>query len=126
MLNSEGSAAAAIQVSPPATRTVTFQNGWLDIRQYEGQLVFVQTVGTVTGTTPTLDGSFEDADDGSGTNGAALSGASFAQVTASSNTQKLVLDAGRSRGWIRYVGTLGGTSPSFPMAVVMLSRPKIV
>lgn len=126
MLNNEAAAAAAIQVSPPATRTATFQNSWLDVRQYEGDIVAVQTVGTVGGTTPTLDGSFEDADDISGTGAAALSGASFGQVTASSSTQKLVIGAGRSRGFIRYVATIGGTTPSFPMAVVVLSRPKTV
>lgn len=126
MLNNEAAAAAAIQVSPPATRTATFQNSWLDVRQYEGDIVAVQTVGTVGGTTPTLDGSFEDADDISGTGAAALSGASFGQVTASSSTKKLVIGAGRSRGFIRYVATIGGTTPSFPMAVVVLSRPKTV
>lgn len=126
MLNSEGSAASAIQVSPPAVRTATFQNGWFDVRNFEGDLVFVQSIGTVTGTTPTLAGSFEDADDISGTGAAALSAASFGTATGSGNIQKLVVPAGQSRGFMRYVATLGGTTPSFPMAVVMLSRPKIV
>ena len=126
MLNNEGSAASFVQASPPGTRTATFSNGWQDVRQYEGDLVFVQTVGTISGTTPTLDGKIEDADDISGTGAADLSGASFAQVTASSNIQKLVVSAGRSRGFVRYTGTIGGTTPNFPMAVVMLARPKIV
>lgn len=125
MLNNEAAAAAALQISPPAVRTATFSNGFIDISLYEGQLAFVQSVGTVTGTTPTLDGKLEDADDNSGTNVANISGASWGQMTAA-GISKLVLEAGKSRKWVRYTGTIGGTTPSFPVAVVMLGRPKSV
>lgn len=126
MLNNEAAAAGFIVLGQPAVRTATFSSGWLDIRDYEGQIAIGQAVGTVTGTSPTLDGKIEDADDISGTGAADLSAASFGQVTTSSNMQKLVLDAGRSRGFIRYTGTIGGTSPSFPMAVLLMGRRKYV
>lgn len=125
MLNSEASAAAALSISPPALRTATFSSGWTNISAYEGELAFIQSIGTVTGTTPTLTCVLEDADDNSGTNSATLSGASYGERTAA-GIQKLVIEAGRPRPWVRITCTIGGTSPSFPHTVIMMGRPKIV
>ena len=125
MLGNEASAADVIRFSVPNLRTVTVNGSWIDCRQYEGDIVIVQEVGVVAGTSPTLDGKLMDATDGSGTGAADLAGAVFTQATAA-GAQKMVIPAGSHRGWLRYTGTIGGTSPQFQMAVVGMSRPKIV
>lgn len=125
MLGNEAHAADVIRFSVANLRTVTVNGSWIDCRQYEGDIVVVQEVGVVAGTSPTLDGKLMDATDGSGTGAADLAGATFTQATAA-GVQKLVIPAGSHRGWLRYTGTIGGTSPQFQMAVIGLSRPKIV
>lgn len=125
MLNNEASACDAVQISVANARGVSTNGSWFDVRGYEGDLMITQIVGTVTGTTPTLDGKIQDATDISGTGSADLAGATFTQATAT-GVQKLVLPAGGSRGFIRYVGTIAGTTPVFTMAVMLNARPKIV
>lgn len=125
MLNNEAAAAEAIPFSVANLRTTTVNGSWIDCRQYEGDILIVQQVGVVAGTSPTLDGKIMDATDGSGTGFADLAGATFTQSTAL-GTQKLIIPAGSHRGWLRYTGTIGGSSPQFQMCVIGLSRPKIV
>jgi len=126
MLNNEGQAASVINLSDIAARTATVTGSWIDVRQYEGDLVILQEVGTVSGTSPTLDGKIQDATDGSGTGAADVSGATFTQVTASNSKQKITIPAGSVRGWICYVGTIAGTTPSFMVGATGLSRSKTV
>lgn len=126
MLNNEGQAASKYAVSPSNVRTATVTGSYIDVRNVEGDLVIVQDVGTVSGTTPTLDGKIQSASDAGGTGVADVAGATFTQVTASDNQQKITIPAGSVQGFIRYVGTIAGTTPSFNMAVIGLGRPKYV
>src|SRR4030067_1086107 len=113
MLNNQGQAAEIIPLSDIAARTATVTGAWVDVREYEGDLVILQEVGTVSGTTPTLDGKIQDATDGSGTGVADVTNATFSQGIAAQSKQKITIPAGSVRGWIRYVGTIAGTTPSF-------------
>ena len=184
-----------IKVATPTTATATVNSATSDIRQYFGNLELSQAVGTVSGTTPTLDGKIQDSSDSVGfglsnasydhTGGAAerlltstgdfaaytfvsgdtinitagagipagiyeiatresdnaitladdsrltvdssadvdteawadVSGATFTQVTESDALESIVIAADSSKGFIRYVGTITGTTPSFAMAV---------
>ena len=124
MLANQGQAAELVNISDIAARTATFQSSWFDVRKYEGDILIMQEVGVVSGTTPSLAGTFEDATDISGTGAAALSGVAYTAVTASNSKQKLTIPAGNNRGFIRYVGTISGTTPSFTMGVTALSHPK--
>lgn len=127
MLFNQGQAATVVGIDDIAARTSTRTGSWIDLRQYnQGDTIILQEVGTVSGTTPTLDGKLQDATDGSGTGAADLSGATFTQVTASNSRQRLVIKAGSHRGWVRYVGTIAGTSPSFMVGVVAMGHPKYV
>lgn len=126
MLNNEAAAADALQLSVCNARGTTTTGSWLDVRGYEGRLLLTQLVGVVTGTTPTLDGKIQDATDISGTGSADVAGAVFTQVTAANSVQKMILGAKQTRGFIRYVGTIGGTTPVFNMAVMLNARPKAV
>ena len=123
MLNREGSASTSVFVLNPASaaNTAAATSGWIDVRNFEGEIAIIQQVGAVTGS---ITGALEDATDGSGTGSAALTGASFTLVNAANNIQKITIPAGRARGWIRYVGTIV-TGPAI-VGVSLTARNKYV
>jgi hypothetical protein len=86
--------------------------------------MIVQDVGTVSGTTPTLDGKIQDSADNSAF--ADVTGYTFTQVTASTSLQSLNVDTRKVRRYIRYVGTIAGTTPSFSMDVVAVGQKQVV
>src|ERR1700704_2664603 len=90
-----------------ATSTVTGSSG--DLLAGDGRCFAVQQVGAVSGTAPTLDGKIQESSDGS--TWTDISGATFTQVTASTSTQAITFD--RAKRYVRYIGTIGGSSPSF-------------
>lgn len=99
-----------------AARTATVTASGVDVSDYSGPLLIIQNIGTVSGTNPTWDGKIEDSADDSSY--ASVTGATFTQVTASNSTQTLLLDTRAVRKYIRYVGTVGGTStPTFSVGV---------
>ncbi|HND52536.1 MAG TPA: hypothetical protein PLV92_09075 [Pirellulaceae bacterium] len=112
---------AGFILSAPATRTTTVTGAAVDILNVDGPMLVVQHVGTVTGTTPTLDGKLQDSADGS-TGWADITGATFTQVTASDNLQAIKLEASEVKRYVRYVGTIAGTTPSFPMSISAWGR----
>lgn len=113
----------AVQVSVPAARTATVTGSAIDTQLYAGDLVVVQDVGAVSGTTPTLDGKIQDSADGS-TGWADVSGATAAQVTASNSILVIKVPKRAAKRYVRYVGTIGGTTPSFTMGVTLLAQKK--
>lgn len=125
MLNNEGQAATFTSPVPSNSRTATGNSAYIDVREYEGDLVFTLDVGPVTGTSPTLDVKIQENATGSG-GGTDVAGAAFAQVTATTNAQKITVPAGAVQGWIRVSYTIGGTSPNFNFSVGMLGRKKVV
>ena len=124
MLGNEGSAGAVVNLlsSVSAANTAAATSAaWLDVRDYEGDLVILQNTGAITGT---LDGKIQDATDSGGTGAADVTGATATQVTTASQVRKIVVPAGSVRGWIKYVGTVG-TGPVL-ISATLISRPKIV
>lgn len=111
-------------VSAIAARTSTVTATGVDVRGYKGGLVVQQLVGVVSGTTPTLDGKLQQSSDNS--TWSDISGATFTQVTASDSFQKIGIDVRQTGGYIRYVGTIAGTTPSFTMGVVLLGQKERV
>jgi hypothetical protein len=81
-----------------------------------GTVIFTQQVGTVGGTTPTLDGKVQDSADGS-TAWNDVSGATAAQVIASTSNQNIVVDRSATKRYLRYIGTIAGSSPTFALQV---------
>lgn len=126
MLGNEGQAASVVQMLTPGAKanTAAATSSWIDVRGYEGDLVIVSQVGTVSAgsITPTI----EHASDGSGTGAAAITpneGAFTAVTTANDPlTEKRTINAGAVNGWIRFVGTIvtGGVD----LSVALLARPK--
>ena len=58
----------------------------------------------------------------SGSGFADISGATFTQVTASTNLQCITFE--RTKRYLRYVGTIAGTSPSFALAALIGEQKK--
>lgn len=103
-----------------AARTSTLTTTGLDITQYKGSLVIRQLVGTVSGTSPTLDGKIQHSTDNSAWSD--YSGATYTQVTASNSSQTVSIDTRAAYKYIRYVGTIAGTSPSFTMGIQIVGQ----
>jgi hypothetical protein len=112
-------------ISTPGARTSTLTTSAFNLRGYIGQVLVTQNVGAVTGTTPTLDGKIQDSTDGS-TGWADVSGYTFTQVTASDSQQSLNVDTRGVKQYIRYVGTIGGTTPSFTMGITAIGQKQTV
>jgi hypothetical protein len=105
----------------PRTATGTITGSAVDLVTADGRCFAVQQVGTVTGTSPSLSGKIQESADGS-TNWSDISGATFTAVTATDNVQAISFD--RTLRYVRYVGTISGTSPSFPLAVIIGEQKK--
>ena len=110
-------------VSDIAARTSTLTTSGVDLQTYVGQVVVGQLVGTVSGTTPTLDGKIQSSADNS--TWADVTGATFTQVTASNSSQFIAVDTRLASRYIRYVGTVAGTTPSFTMGVQLLGQKQV-
>jgi hypothetical protein len=110
-------------LSPIAARTSTVTGTGVDTLGYEGQMGAVQHVGVVSGTTPTLNGKLQSSDTSGGTY-TDVPGATFTEVTATDNLQKISFDRRAAKRWIRYVGTIAGTSPSFTVGVTLAGIKK--
>ena len=108
--------------APPQTATSTVTGTGGDLLAGDSRCFALQLVGTVAGTSPTLDGKIQESSDNAAWTD--IAGATFTQVTASTNNQAITFD--RSKRYVRYVGTIGGTSPSFAMAVVISEQKKQV
>ena len=113
------------QVATPAARTATLTGTGFDVSSYNGNITFVQNVGVVSGTNPTWDGKIQDsANDSDYTD---VSGATFSQVTASTALATLNVDTRSVRKYLRYVGTIGGTStPTFNVSVTAIGQKQAV
>jgi hypothetical protein len=110
--------AAALE---PQELTASTDGSAVDLLQADGRCFAVQAVGAVDGTSPTLAGAIQESADGSAWT--AISGATFTTVTAESNVQTITFD--RTKRYVRYVATVGGTEPSFLVAVMIGEQKKV-
>lgn len=128
MLANQGQACDAVVVLAPqsAANTAAATSAWIDVREYEGDLVFIVQTGAVTAGSITW--TFAHATDGSGTGSAAIvptEGALTAVTTANDPlTQKCTIPAGAVGGWVQIIGTIV-TGPAL-VGVSMLAHPKYV
>jgi len=99
----------------PGAKTSTVTGTGINLSGYQTAVVFAQDVGAVSGTSPTLNGKIQDSADNS--TFADVSGYTFAEVTTSTDNQQLSVDPRAVRQYVRYVGTIAGTSPSFGLSV---------
>lgn len=106
----------------PRTATTSINGATADLLSGDGRCFAIQQVGAVSGTSPTLAGKIQESADG--TTWSDLAGATFTVVTATDNVQAITFD--RAQRYVRYVGTIGGTTPSFAVAVVISQQKKQV
>lgn len=124
MIHNQAQAATAVLMLSPvsAANTAAATSGWIDVRAAEGDLLITVQTGAVTGS---ITWTLEDATDGSGTGGAAITANEGAFAAGAANQiQKRTLNASAVRGWVRVVGTIV-TGPSLVAANVKY-HPKSV
>ncbi|HEY1378132.1 MAG TPA: hypothetical protein VGF55_15125 [Gemmataceae bacterium] len=105
----------------PRTATSTVTGSAVDLITGDGRCFAVQQVGTVSGASPALAGKLQESADGS-TGWADVAGVTFATVSSTDNVQAITFD--RTQRYVRYVGTISGTSPSFALAVIVSEQKK--
>lgn len=108
----------------PQAATASANGTGVDTLGYDSAMITLE-VGTVSGTTPTLDVKMQHSDDNSSFSD--ISGATFTQVTASNASKTLNLSLGGARKrYIRAVATIAGTTPNFALAVnVLMGRSDV-
>lgn len=101
-----------------ATTTVTGSSG--DLIAGDGRCFAVQQVGALTGTGASLAGKVQESADGSSWTD--IADAVFATVTTADNVQAVTFS--RTQRYVRYLGTVAGSSPSIPLAVIISEQRK--
>lgn len=107
------------------SRTATLTGTGVDLQGLDGEAVVIQSAGAATsGSSPTLDGKLQDSADNS-TGWADITGAVFTQVTTTASDQKISINVSEVKRYVRYVGTIGGTStPTFPFSCNLIGSSK--
>lgn len=106
----------------PRTSTVTFNGTSADFLTGDGRCTAIQMVGTVSGTSPSLAGKIQESTDASAWTD--VTGAAFSAVTGTDNVQAVSFE--RTKRYLRYSCTISGTTPSFPLAVIITEQKKTV
>lgn len=122
MKESEAQAATTKKLLDPASaaNTAAATSGWIDARDAEGSILFVNHVGALTGS---IAWTIEHASDGSGTGAAAITPNEGAYAAGAANqVQKRTVSADAIQGFVRCVGTIV-TGPVFVAASISY-RPK--
>jgi len=122
MMGNQGQAAKVVKLLDPvsAAATANATSAWIDVREAEGDIVFTNQLGAVTGS---ITWTIEDATDGSGTGAAGITPNEGAYAAGAANQiQKRTLNGSAVRGWVRCVGTIV-TGPSL-VAVNIKYHPK--
>ena len=114
-----------VELIPAQAATATVTGAAANIRQYVGKVKVILMSSIGGGTTPTLDVKIQDSPDGS-TGWADVSGATFTQVTdAADSTQDIGMEIDSINPFVRAVGTITGTSPTFSFAVGLIGMQQV-
>ena len=108
-----------------ARRTSTLTGTGIDVLDYEGVALIVLNASAGTGTNPTLDVKLQHSDDDS--TYADVNAGAFAQVTdaaESAGVQVLKVNVSDLKQYLRVVGTIAGTTPSFDFGVEFVGIKK--
>lgn len=112
-------------LAPAARRTTTLTGTGIDVLEYEGVALVLLNASAGTGTTPTLDVKIQHSDDDSAYTD--VYDGAFTQVTSDAGTagvkvMKIVVSD--LKRYLRVVGTIAGTSPSFDFGVEFVGIKK--
>jgi hypothetical protein len=124
MLNSEAQGSTVLNLLVPADHadTAAATGTAVDITDYEGNLVIVQTVGVVTD--GTIVGKLQHGANANGDDAADITGATFTSVGTSTDNsvQKISIPINGLNKYLRYVGTIA-TGPAV-VGVVAIGKKK--
>ena len=125
MADRDFSGVATTTVLVPTAKTSTYTSSAIDTQQFEGDWLVVLNSAAGTGTTPTLAGKMRS-DPASGGSYADITGATFTSIddTAGGSCQIIRVAKNSHDRYVKFVGTIDGTSPSFIFGVNILSRNK--
>jgi hypothetical protein len=116
-----------VQMETCAVRTTTFTGTAFNLKDYIGNVVIVLHCALGTGNADnTLNAKIQHATT-SGGSYSDVSGATFAQVTnaAGGSYQTISIDTRAAHGWIKFIATLAGTTPSFVFGVSIIGRKQV-
>jgi len=117
--------AVGLVLAPAAQRTSTLTGTGIDVLDYEGVALAVLNASAGTGTTPTLDVKLQHSDDDS--TYADVTGGTFTQVTDAAETagvQVLKVNVSELKRYVRVIGTIAGTTPSFEFGIEFVGIKK--
>lgn len=106
----------------PVAATSTDSGSAVDLVNGDGRCFAIQSIGAVSGSSPSLTGKIQESDDG--VTFTDISGATFAAVTLSNNLQVITFD--RTKRYVRHYRTISGSSPSFVIGAVIGQQKKTV
>jgi hypothetical protein len=117
--------ATGVELASAASRTSTLTGTGIDVLEYEGVALVLLNASAGTGTSPTLDVKLQHSDDDSTyedvTNG------TFSQVTDAAETagvKVMKLNVSDLKRYLRVIGTIAGTTPSFDFGVEFVGITK--
>lgn len=114
---------ALVGASPYPVEVNDTNNGdTVDLLEADNRCFCIQSIGAVTGTSPSLTGKMQESSDG--TTWTDISGATFTAVTASNSLQVITFD--RTKRYVRHYRTVSGTTPTFVLGVVIGEQKKTV
>ena len=117
--------ATGVELAPAASRTSTLTGTGIDVLEYEGVALVLLNASAGTGTNPTMDVKLQHSDDDS-TYEDVTSG-TFSQVTDAAETagvKVMKLNVSDLKRYLRVIGTIAGTTPSFDFGVEFVGITK--
>ncbi len=108
-----------------ARRTSTLTGTGIDVLEYEGVALVLLNTSAGTGTSPTLDVKLQHSDDN--TTFADVTSGAFSQVTEVAGTagvKVMKVNVSDLKRYLRVVGTITGTTPSFDFGVEFVGIKK--
>lgn len=117
--------ATGVELAPAASRTSTLTGTGIDVLEYEGVALVLLNASAGTGTSPTLDVKLQHSDDDSTYED--VNSGTFSQVTDAAETagvKVMKLNVSDLKRYLRVVGTIAGTTPSFDFGVEFVGITK--
>jgi hypothetical protein len=100
-----------------AANTAAATSGWIDMRGYKGDIIFIQTTGALTGS---LASKIQGATSSGGAGAADITGAAFTAVSAANKVHRCVVPA-TAAPYMKYVGTV--TTGPIVICVIAMASP---
>lgn len=117
--------ATGVELAPAASRTSTLTGTGIDVLEYEGVALVLLNASAGTGTNPTLDVKLQHSDDDSTYED--VNSGTFSQVTDAAETagvKVMKLNVSDLKRYLRVIGTIAGTTPSFDFGVEFVGITK--